>query len=738
MKHCFGLTNIFFIFLATFGVKSIHSQTVLDLSKLGNESYVVKDGVYFLRNEILLEEEDQIEFPYGCKIYLLEKKEDTCRGKILNQNFINNYLLNDKIFNLEPITLSHSWQTTNSDIKSGMGTGIYFLPLRNGNHEYYYFELINFFHGYASRVWMYQGGTLELLFRAGRVSKIEKKFIPYWDLMQAGTRVEGNGILVLEVGNFGYGNGWLDRFALGKGKYSNYNFFSFIFLDTLMMGISLIFGFYHILLYFVRKQNLDAFYFGIFCLSFFGKTLLTSVISTPVFGFTTESFVLRYKLIYLFIHLVGTNFLLYFYYLTNQSIHKKVIQFYLVYSFLYIIIVAFIPTVYIGFYPFIFLSSSILTLFLLSGYIAFFAFSKKYLVERVYSSRLFIFVLFLILFYTSDVLHHIGVLHSVYSNTITIGFAFVILGQGWIIADKNAEAWRSSEKLASSLEKEIREKKDLQVSTLQLTQQKEEIHKELNDATSQLIQAEKLSSLGAMVAGISHEISNPVNFIETSRFSLKEEVEEMKKYLYSMIPDTDEAKVFRESLEKKFQSLEEGIGNISFGVKRVTEINQSMRNAARSDDHATSSVHLEDIMEEAILILGSKLKSFEIQKEFGTLPDVTVKRSHIGQVFMNILSNACDALHEKRSKDKEFLGKIRIILIQSGNDIEVSIEDNGPGIPDESKSKVMNAFYTTKPPGVGTGLGLAICGKIISDHKGKIQIKDSPWGGAKFIINIPI
>jgi predicted ATPase/signal transduction histidine kinase/GAF domain-containing protein len=265
-----------------------------------------------------------------------------------------------------------------------------------------------------------------------------------------------------------------------------------------------------------------------------------------------------------------------------------------------------------------------------------------------------------------------------------------------------------------------------------------EAQEDLDTASDQLIQAEKLSSLGTMVSGIAHEINNPVNFIEMSRFQEKEELADLKNFLFQLIPDSEESKAFRSQLEAKFQSLETLNSQIQTGVKRVVDINHSMRNAARSD--STKEVTpLFQVIDESLLIMGAKTKEFIIEKTLDESISANVKRSQYGQIVMNLVSNAADALREKKeSIGAGFSGKIRVSLFEENRDSLLVVEDNGPGIPLENRRKVLDAFFTTKKAGVGTGLGLAIIGKIIEGHGGSIEIGESDLGGARMDVRIPI
>jgi signal transduction histidine kinase len=260
---------------------------------------------------------------------------------------------------------------------------------------------------------------------------------------------------------------------------------------------------------------------------------------------------------------------------------------------------------------------------------------------------------------------------------------------------------------------------------------------ELEQSTQLLIQSEKLSSLGEMVAGISHEINNPMNFIEMSRFGQKEKLEDFQKYIESFIPNSPETENFRQGIRSQFEELNDLNIMISKGIKKVSAINQSMRNVSRADT-TKMSVDLVELVQETLTILSFKVKDYIIETKFSQESiQFHCIRSQIEQVLMNLISNSCDALKENaHTRDKT--GVIRISVELEPNAMSFSVEDSGPGIPDENKTKVMDSFFTTKPKGVGTGLGLSIAGKIIKNHQGKIQVLDSKeLGGALFRVTLP-
>jgi two-component system, NtrC family, sensor kinase len=290
-----------------------------------------------------------------------------------------------------------------------------------------------------------------------------------------------------------------------------------------------------------------------------------------------------------------------------------------------------------------------------------------------------------------------------------------------------------------NLEKAKEKSKSLQEIMLQSEKKLETVKKELEEAFFQLIQAEKLSTIGTMVAGIAHDINNPLNFMSGANFNLSKTLKDFKDTLFGMVGEnTDEDSIqAKNEFQTRFEKFQKFIDDINLGINRITEISKSMRNATRTDKELSKDVSFSEVCEEAIIITSSKLKNVELIREFSSdFPYLTCNRSQMSQVIMNFLSNSADAIEEYKINHPEYKGKIKIFLRRSPEKISFGVEDNGGGIMKEAREKVMKAFYTTKPTGVGTGLGLAICGKIIESHGWKISIdngiENKNGYGAKF------
>jgi PAS domain S-box-containing protein len=290
----------------------------------------------------------------------------------------------------------------------------------------------------------------------------------------------------------------------------------------------------------------------------------------------------------------------------------------------------------------------------------------------------------------------------------------------------------------------------------QKNKQLEEALTELKQAQTHLIQAEKMSSLGQMVAGVAHEINNPVSFIYGNIQPALDYTRDILQLLelyqqhypqpqLEILDYADEIDV--EFLKSDYLQL---LDSMRVGAERIRDIVRSLRNFSRLDEADIKAVDLHEGIESTLLILQNRLKpnadhpEIEIIKDFGKLPLIECYPSQLNQVFMNIISNAIDALEEynllqlsKGMKSQQYQIRIKTLLVDP-QWVEIRIADNGPGITEEVKSKLFDPFFTTKPVGKGTGLGLSISYKIVVEkHKGKIFCSSEPHQGTEFIIRIP-
>ncbi|MEG4572673.1 PAS domain S-box protein [Microcoleus sp. N3A4] len=280
---------------------------------------------------------------------------------------------------------------------------------------------------------------------------------------------------------------------------------------------------------------------------------------------------------------------------------------------------------------------------------------------------------------------------------------------------------------------------------------------ELQSTQTQLIQTEKMSSLGQLVAGIAHEVNNPVNFIHANIDYLKQYTQQLLDLvtLYEHeYPEPNSKIVARiQEIDLGFmaEDLTKLVGSMQVGTDRIRQIVLSLRNFSRLDESAMKPVDIHAGIDSTLLILQHRLKSrdsrpeIEIIKEFGKLPPVECYASQLNQVFMNIIANGIDAIEERYQKlsvPRSQIEKGRIAIctgVTAQKTAMVEISDNGTGIPEAIVDRIFNPFFTTKAVGKGTGLGMSIAHSIVVEkHKGKIECISSIGCGTTFRIQIPI
>jgi signal transduction histidine kinase/exonuclease VII small subunit len=279
----------------------------------------------------------------------------------------------------------------------------------------------------------------------------------------------------------------------------------------------------------------------------------------------------------------------------------------------------------------------------------------------------------------------------------------------------------------------------------------------LQEAQAKLIQTEKMSSLGQLVAGVAHEINNPINFIYGNLPHAADYTQELLRLIelyQEKYPNPEpEIQELEEEIDLEFliTDLKKIQASMSMGANRIREIVLSLRNFSRFDEAEMKDVDIHEGIDSTLLILQNRLKetpanfAVKVVKEYGNLPLLECYAGQLNQVFMNILTNAIDALDKFRSKEKEEnQNLVPTIIIHSELSEDksravVKIKDNGCGISEENKSKLFDPFFTTKPVGKGTGLGLSICYQIIVDkHKGDLRCVSEVGKGTEFIIEIPV
>jgi signal transduction histidine kinase len=332
---------------------------------------------------------------------------------------------------------------------------------------------------------------------------------------------------------------------------------------------------------------------------------------------------------------------------------------------------------------------------------------------------------------------------------MSIGFVWAAtVGQRQIVEEQVAVAEDAKDRyleLNRHLENRVIER------TAVIEKQKEEIEAaniELNNildslklAQRKLIQSEKMASLGQLIAGIAHEINNPVNFISAGVDSLYTNLKDIKQVLdiyhritpvnVSMKLEEIENLKLKVEYREAINEINELIASIKNGTNRTTEIVRSLRTFSHLDDDILKTSNIHDGLNSTLVLLHNKYKNrVEIIKHYGDIPMVKCYPGQLNQVFMNILSNAIDSIADK--------GIIKISTSRKDNYVQIIIKDSGHGISEKNMSRIFDPFFTTKGIGKGMGLGLSISQSIIEKHNGMIGVTSEPGKGCEFTISIPV
>lgn len=267
----------------------------------------------------------------------------------------------------------------------------------------------------------------------------------------------------------------------------------------------------------------------------------------------------------------------------------------------------------------------------------------------------------------------------------------------------------------------------------------EETNNHLKETQSQLVHSAKMASLGQLVAGVAHELNNPIGFIYSNMTHLREYSDTLLKLVDMAEKDVSQMASMKEEVDLEYirKDLPKLITSCEDGARRTKEIVIGLRNFSRLEEKAYKPIDIHQSLDTTLSLLNSEFKNrIEVKKEYGELPLVTCNQTQINQVFMNILSNAAQAI--------EGTGTVWIttktLSLKEADPacVSIAIQDNGPGVPSDVLQKIFDPFFTTKGVGQGTGLGLAISYGIINSHGGTIKVTSKVDSGSEFVIILPV
>jgi signal transduction histidine kinase len=335
-------------------------------------------------------------------------------------------------------------------------------------------------------------------------------------------------------------------------------------------------------------------------------------------------------------------------------------------------------------------------------------------------------------------LYRLGLLY--YSGFLLAVLAFLV----WSLDERRRQIDRINGELREANE-------TLEARVKDRTRELSEALAKLKESEAMLIQSEKMSSLGQMVAGIAHEVNTPLAYVKGSLEAVRRSVlqagrlaAETERLLALLSADNaDEAALAAQfgavrtlveelrakaALDELDQLLKDGL----FGIGQISEVIANLKNFSRLDRSNVADYDLHEGIESSIRIGYAQLQKREVRRAFGKIPHVSCSPSQVNQVILNLLSNAAQA-----TRDGEGVITVRTGMRDAGH-VTVEVADNGSGIPADVLPKIFDPFFTTKGVGKGTGLGLSICYKIIENHGGKLEVQSKPGAGTRFTVVLPV
>ncbi|MBS1741041.1 MAG: GHKL domain-containing protein [Bacteroidetes bacterium] len=528
---------------------------------------------------------------------------------------------------------------------------------------------------------------------------------------------------------------------------------------SIYFGIALVMLLYNLFI-FISVRDINYFYYCIYILFLVVAQISLQGYIRHFFGNTADVFIeLSVPLSTSLVGIFSTVFIMSFLELRTQL--PKLSKVFSTFIFIYAV------AILLSLFNYLIISQIIIQfntfLGILFALLAGFLIQKKGVKTALYFNLSWSFFLISVIVY---ILKDVGILPFTLwtNNSILVGSSLSILLLSFALADKiniykkekeqanirAIEAMKESQKLIADqnlmLEQKVVERTAaLEHTNTELTQ----AIKDLRDAETNLVESEKMASLGQLTAGIAHEINNPINFVTSNVSPLRRDVDTLVNLVTDIeavcvkdcISDERRKEMTQLKEEADYDYLKEEINfliqGISDGASRTAEIVKGLRVFSRLDEDDLKKASINDGLNSTLVIVNHQFNnSIQVEKDFGELPLCECYPGKLNQVFLNMLTNAIHAIHKRWDGSQG--GKLWLRTWSDSDNVYISIKDNGTGMEEDIKKKIFDPFFTTKEVGEGTGLGMSIAYNTIKKHNGSVQLYSTPGEGTEFVIVIPI
>ncbi|MBT6491299.1 MAG: sensor histidine kinase [Deltaproteobacteria bacterium] len=588
----------------------------------------------------------------------------------------------------------------------------------------------------AHRLWAIDSyGNRRVISEAGTVGRTKEEAVPSVVWTHASLAGLAGPVLDLFLEISGYRSAYIGVWrmpVIGLTKDLDKDKFNRLAFVYTLLGVLLMATIFHFVLFWLRPQDKVNLWFSLLC----GGLALRHAASERIFEALLSVDALtvynvRYRVEYFMMYalcIIGASFFKQMYPLSMGTNVMRIVK--IVFGVLCVISLG--PTHYLGH---LLDTSHVLMVLLLSWVL--WAHVKEY---RAGNSKAVVsLVAFVVL--GASAIHDIMNAREAYGHLYFLPFGVVgfILLQSYMIARMFADTYNLSKSLSRDLKSELDLRSALEGTLVQVQGRLIESRDQLNQAETQVIQADKLATLGGLIASIGHELRSPLQTIHLGNDLMQEEIKNVTSILDPIFEGTGpEADAIKARLDKHFDELIRARQDGDKCIRQMLDVSNALHRGSRLDLEPVL-YDLNEIIEDAVILVSGKLKGCKVSLELEQDMEIRCRASHLRQVFTNILANAADAIEEKHGFSNGTVVVTSVLKrVNNVDGVLIGLEDNGPGIPEDIRAKILKPFFTTKAAGVGTGIGLAVTAKIIKNHQGTITVGESDrLGGASFSIWIP-